>query len=451
MGFREDFIWGAATASYQIEGAWAEDGKGPSIWDQFTHEEGRTFRGESGDVACDHYHRYREDIALLSELGLRNYRFSLAWPRILPEGTGRVNEAGLDFYDRLTDALLEKGIRPFATLFHWDYPLALQQRGAWENPDSPKWFAEYVETVAKRLGDRVKDYFTFNEPQVFLGIGYVQGKFAPGSQLRSGRTVPMSHNILKAHGLAVQTLRAQCPGVRVGYAPCSMPPIPDTEDPRDVEAARKAYFSVPEGDVPWVFSVAWWSDPAILGSYPEDGLRHLEQHLPRGWEKDLATICQPLDYYGQNIYRGERVRAREDGGCEKVLPVQGYAVNLSRWELTPDALYWGPKFLWERYRVPFLITENGMSCHDAVSLDGMVHDPNRQDYLHRYLLAYRRAADEGVDVRGYFQWSLLDNYEWGNYTERFGIIYVDFATQQRIIKDSARWYSQVVACNGTNL
>lgn len=452
MGFSKDFLWGAATASYQIEGGAFEDGKGLSVWDRYSHTEGKCFQGHTGDMACDHYHRYREDVEMMAELGIKNYRFSLSWPRILPDGTGAVNQKGVDFYNRLIDALLEKNIRPFITLFHWDYPWALQMRGAWENPDSPKWFENYVAVCARAFGDRVKDFITLNEPQCFIGLGCCSGVHAPGLQLPSCSTVPMSHHVLMGHGLAVRALRSLVPEVRVGYAPCGEPSIPASNSAEDIDAARRAYFGMP-GEAGWSWNVGWWSDPALLGSYPEAGLRHIGKYLPTGWEKDLEIIHQPLDFYGQNIYQGRVIRAADNAeGYETVQLPMGFAKTASQWPVTPDALYWGPRFLYERYHTPIIITENGLSCHDTVSLDGKVHDPNREDYLHRYLLAYRRAADEGVDVRGYFQWSLMDNYEWSSgYNERFGMVYVDYTTQKRIVKDSAWWYKRVMESNGESL
>ncbi|MBQ8087560.1 MAG: beta-glucosidase, partial [Clostridia bacterium] len=446
MGFRKDFIWGAATAAYQIEGAWNEDGKGLSVWDDFSHEEGKVFSNHNGDVACDHYHRYEEDIALMVSLGVRNYRFSVSWPRLLPDGTGEVNEKGVAFYNRLIDALLKAGIRPFMTLFHWDYPSALQARGGWENPESVQWFENYVSLCAKRFGDRVKDFITLNEPQCFVGLGYSIKNFAPGLEMPTRSVIRISHNVLKAHGAAVRAIRAIVPDARVSYAPCGDAAIPCTETPEDIEAARKAYFA--NDPARGMFTVSWWSDPALLGSYPEDGLKLYGQYLPKGWEKDLEGIHQPLDYYCQNIYNGSFYRARGDG-FERVPFPQGNTKTGTGWPVTPDALYWGPKFLYERYHTPFIISENGMSNVDTVSLDGKVHDPQRQDYLHRYLKAYKRAADDGVELLGYFQWSLMDNFEWASgYNERFGMIYVDYATQKRIVKDSAYWYQQVMASNG---
>lgn len=453
MSFRKDFIWGAATASYQIEGAAFEGGRGLSVWDEFSHWPGKVLEGHNGDVACDHYHRMKEDVAMMKEMGIRNYRFSISWPRVLPEGVGKVNEEGIAFYNALIDELLANGIRPFVTLFHWDYPLALYRKGAWQNPDSPKWFEEYAALCAQRFGDRVKDFITFNEPQCFIGLGYVSGEHAPGLQMPMSSVIPMAHNALKGHGLAVKALRKYAPGCRIGYAPCGDSCIPVTESEADIEAARKAYLSVPDNPMGCAFSITWWSDPVVLGTYPEDGLRHFGKYLPEGWEKDMELICQPLDFYAQNMYQGRLVRACDNAqGYEQVGFPVGHAKTAIQWPVTPDCLYWGPKFLYERYKLPFIVTENGMSSHDTVSVDGQVHDPQRLDYMQRYLRAFKRAAEDGVDVRGYFAWSLMDNFEWAKgYTDRFGIVYVDYETQERIVKDSGHWYKTVMEANGENL
>lgn len=450
MGFRDDFIWGVATSSYQIEGAWNADDKGLSIWDVYSKTHGKVFEGHTGDVACDHYHRYKEDIALMAELGVKGYRFSVSWPRILPDGVGRVSEEGLRFYSDLVDELLRHGITPYLTLYHWDLPYALFDRGGWLNPDSPRWFAEYAGVVAKRLGDRVKHFMTFNEPQVFVGLAFVDGVHAPGHRLTRAETLRMAHHVLLAHGLAAQQLRAQAGDAKIGYAPTSNAPVPATDSPADIEAARRAYFDMPlDGD--WSWNVSWWSDPVILGHYPEDGVRILEADLPRIGAGDMATICQPLDFYGQNIYRGERTRAAGDG-FEKLANPAGGPRTAIGWHVDFDCLYWGARFLYERYKKPIMITENGMSAHDWPSLDGKVHDPQRIDYLHRHLRGLRRAAEEGVDIRGYFQWSFMDNFEWTRgYHDRFGLVHVDFSTQKRLPKDSFYWYGDVIRSNGSSL
>ncbi len=448
--FPKDFLWGVATAAYQIEGAAREDGKGESTWDTFCRKPGAIRFSQTGDIACDHYHRYREDVALMRQLGIRAYRFSIAWTRILPEGTGRVNPKGVAFYSDLIDALLEAGIEPMVTLFHWDYPQALQDKGGWLNPDSPQWFEEYAQTVFSLFGDRVKYFITFNEPQSYLG-GFQSGKMAPGIAHTEEQIVKIGHRLLVAHGLAVRALRRIAPGAKVGYAPTITPAIPATSDPEDIEAARQRMFDVPDWALTW--NVSWWSDPVLLGRYPEDTecFRLYGQYLPQGWQADMPIISQPLDFYCQNIYHGSFFRA-EAGGSRDVSDMQNVSRTFMTWRVVPEALYWGPKFLHERYGLPILISENGMACHDTVSLDGGVHDPNRIDYLHRYLLQLRRAWADGVPVLGYMYWSLMDNFEWAEgYMPRFGLIYTDYSTQARLPKDSFYWYRDMIAANGDNL
>jgi beta-glucosidase len=451
MGFRKDFVWGAATAAYQVEGGAFEDGKGRSIWDDFSHTPGNVFGGHTGDVACDHYHRFREDVELMAEFGVKAYRFSLSWARLLPQGTGEPNEAGLRFYDELIDALLTHGIQPLMTLYHWDLPSALHARGGFQNPDFPRWFEAYAALVAARYGDRVKDYFTFNEPQCIVGLGYVSGVHAPGETLSLKDGIPVSYHIHLAHALATAKIRALSPGARVGFVGCGMVPLPDGD--KDAEVARAACFNHPKADPErWAWSASWWMDPVMLGAYPEDGLRWYGQYLPVGFERMLRELYQPLDYCAINTYEGRRVRLDAQGNVEMLPLPPGHPRTAADWGVTPEALYWGPRFLWERYRSPVFITENGMSAHDAVSLDGAVHDPNRIDYMQRYLRELRRAAEEGVDVYGYLAWSFLDNFEWNRgYNERFGMTYVDYQTLKRTPKDSALWYRDVMRTNGATL
>lgn len=448
MSFPKKFIWGTATASYQVEGAACEDGRGLTVWDDFCSTTGKTFNGQNGDVACDHYHRYKEDVALMAELGLKAYRFSIAWSRIMPEGTGEINEKGLEFYDSLVDELLKKGITPYVTLFHWDLPFGLYRKGGWQNPESPKWFANYVEIVAKRLGDRVKNFITFNEPQCFVGLGHVTGEHAPGNIMSRKSTLEMAHNVMLAHGLAVQVIRSIVADAKVGYAPTSSAVYPASNSKEDIEAARQAYFQVQPNPDNYLWSVTWWSDPVMLGGYPEDGLKLYEKDLPKIGQNDMKIISQPLDFYGQNIYNGSQVKAQKNG-FEYVERSIGYNRTANGWPVTPECLYWGPKFLYERYKKPIIITENGMCAHDWVSVDGKVHDPNRIDFMYRYIREMKKAVEDGVDVIGYFAWSLMDNFEWAKgYFDRFGMVYVDYKTQQRIIKDSGYWYKQLVESNG---
>jgi beta-glucosidase len=450
MGFREDFVWGGASASYQVEGAAAEDGRGPSIWDMFCKQPGRILDGSTGEVAADHYHRYQEDVDIMKELGYRGYRFSIAWPRIIPDGDGAVNEKGLDFYDRLLDSLMAAGIVPYATLYHWDYPYALFRKGGWLNGDSPRWFADYAALVAKRLGDRLKNYITFNEPQCFIGISYDSTEHAPGIHFPIWDTLLMAHHVLVGHGRAVQALRSLVKDARIGYAPTCSAHYPATDSPADRDAARKAFFAIPQDRSFW--SVSLWSDPVFLGAYPEELYRLQGPHMPEVSPDDLKIINEPLDFLGQNIYNGAPVKAGPGGGWEFAPRKPGYEFTAAKWPVTPEALYWGPLFLWERYQKPLYITENGLSCADLVSLDGKVHDPGRIDFLHRYLRCLKRAAGDGVDVRGYFHWCVTDNFEWAKgYTDRFGMVYCDYETQRRIIKDSGFWYREVIQSNGENL
>ncbi len=450
MAFMKNFVWGTATSSFQIEGAAGEDGKGLSIWDTFCQEEGRTFDNHNGDTACDHYHRYPEDVAIMKEMGIKAYRFSLSWPRIFPDGIGEVNEAGIDFYSRLVDELLKNDIVPYITLFHWDYPNALHEKGAWLNPDSPKWFAEYAKVVVERFGDRVKHFMTFNEPQCVVGCAFEQTIHAPGFHLPDRERLLMVHHILLAHGMAVKVIR-ECGhrDIQVGFAPTGLMHFPADGKAENIEAARKAIFSVPEAPDNWGFSVSWWSDPVFFGAYPEDGLERFREVMPRIGQDDMKIISAPIDFYGQNIYNGAPIESDGQGGFRRCKRKAGYPMTNIHWPVTPESLYWGPRFLYERYQTPIYITENGMSAHDVVSLDGKVHDPNRIDFLNRYLLQLRKASEDGVDIRGYFEWSLMDNFEWSNgYSQRFGLVYVDYQTQQRIWKDSAYWYQNVIHTNG---
>ena len=371
---------------------------------------------------------------------------------LLPEGTGKVNEAGVAFYNELIDCLLEHGIRPWMTIYHWDLPACLERKGGWVNDQIPEWFAEYTGVLADRFGDRVKDFFTINEPQCIIGLGYMTGGFAPGLKLELKDQVIACHNLLKSHGRACQVLREKVKDVRIGYAPCGASAIPkDENNPADVEAARKAYFALEKHSPS--FSVAWFSDPVVLGTYPADGLEYFGQYLPEGWQEDMKLICQKLDYYAQNLYEGREVRAADnENGWEDAPYPAGHPRTACGWPVTPRALYWAPRFLYERYKLPFIVTENGMSSHDWVMPDGKVHDPHRIDYLRRYIRELRRASEDGVDIRGYFCWSLMDNFEWARgYSERFGLVYVDYTTGKRIPKDSFDWFAETVRTNGENL
>jgi beta-glucosidase len=449
MSFPANFVWGAAAASYQIEGAITEDGKGLSVWDMFTRIPGKIWNDQTGAVACDHYHRYPEDVALMSRIGLKAYRFSIGWPRVIPAGIGAINPKGLDFYDRLVDALLAAQVTPYVTLFHWDYPYELFCKGGWLNPDSSAWFAEYTKVVVDKLSDRVSHWFTLNEPQCFIGLGHYEGRHAPGLAHVFPEILRMGHNALLAHGKAVQVIRANSKTAsQVGFAPLAEISAPVTSSPVDIEAARQSTFTVRPKDY---WSCSWWMDPVYLGHYPEEGLAVFGSDLPPIPDRDFDTIRQPLDFCSFNIYTAKYVKAGE-AGPEVVPMALDHPTTAFRWTVSPEMLYWAPHFYFERYKLPVIITENGMSNIDWVSLDGQVHDPQRIDYLARHLLQLERAMDEGVKVQGYFQWSLTDNFEWAQgFKERFGLVYVDFETQKRILKDSAYWYKEVIATNGASL
>ncbi len=450
MAFHDDFLWGAATASYQIEGGAYEDGRGLSVWDTFCREPGRVFEGHTGDVACDHYHRWREDIALMKDMGLKGYRFSVSWTRLLPEGTGAVNSKGVDFYNKLIDGLLDADIQPYLTLFHWDYPQALFNRGGWLNPDSSDWFLRYAELIGKNFGDRVHDYMTLNEPQIFIGHGYQSIEHAPGVRLSRPDILRMTKNVLLGHGKAVPALRGASPGCRVGVALAGDLFVPATTSPDDVASAKKAVFELRPDTFVW--SVGWWADAMILGRLPEGTEAAFGREMPDITAEDLKTMSPSLDFFGQNMYFADVVKADGKGGYEKVSPPVGHRKTAIGWTVTPEIAYWIPRFLYERYKLPIYITENGISCADGPSADGVVRDPARIDYLNDHLYNLSRSIDDGADVRGYFQWSLLDNFEWAKgYDDRFGLIYVDYQTLKRIPKESAAWYAEVIRTNGANL
>ena len=386
----------------------------------------------------------------MGDIGLSAYRLSISWPRVLPHGVGQVNETGLAFYDRLVDALLENGVQPWVTLFHWDFPYALYCQGGWLNRDSANWFAEYTAVIVDRLSDRVSHWMTLNEPQCFIGLGHQTGEHAPGLKLGFADILLAIHHSLLAHGKSVQTIRAHAKQKpTIGAAPVGFVKIPASKDPETIEAARSGMFSIRGKDC---WNNTWFADPMILGEYPQDGMNLFKNEMPPIHPGDLATICQPLDFYGVNVYHGQTVRASKKGGFIPTPSEDGHALTTMLWEITPDALYWGPRFLYERYKLPIVVTENGMANCDWIHQDGKVYDPQRIDFLSRYLQSYGRAVKEGVESKGYFLWSIMDNFEWAfGYRQRFGIIYVDYPTQRRVLKESAHWYSQVIQSNGAIL
>lgn len=443
MIFGKDFTWGTATASYQIEGAWNEGGKGLSIWDVYSHQKGNIAFEHNGDTACDHYHRYKEDVALLRELGVRSYRFSLSWPRLIPDGIGEINHEGVTFYNGLIDELLANGIEPCITLYHWDMPYALHLKGGFLNPDMPAWFGDYAATCGRLFGDRVKRFITINEPQCVIGHGYGKAKHAPGLKLTLREVLQATHILLLSHGKAVKALRETVNDVKIGYAPCGDVVCPVSRSEGDIEAARRAYFAVPTENYQ-SFNVSVFSDPVLLGDYPKAYYDAFGDILPTITKEDLLLISQPIDFYCQNIYNGRYVR-NEGGKTVSVSHPVGAPMTAMEWFITPESLYWGPKFLYERYKIPIYITENGMANTDVIGLDGKIHDGARIAYMESYLENLSRAIADGVDVRGYYYWSLLDNFEWNfGYTRRFGLVYVDYDTFARTKKDSFYYYRDVI-------
>jgi beta-glucosidase len=443
--FPADFAWGVATAAYQIEGGTTADGRGMSIWDQYCSIPGMIRDGSSGAVACDHYHRWPQDIALMQELGISNYRFSIAWPRLFPHGQGELNLAGLDFYDRLVDGLLQAGITPYVTLFHWDLPLALQERGGWGNREIIHIFLEYARAVAERLGDRVHHWVTINEPRAFAFVGHWEGLHAPG--LRDRRLAfQVAHHLLVAHGQTVRLLRACSPGAQVGIALDLRPGYPLDESDSSRKAAER-YEDVHN---------RWFLDPLFRGAYPTAPLQLLGPDAPQIAEGDLQVISTPLDFLGVNFYSRHIVRAAPEKTpfCLETLDdLDGRERTELGWEIFPAGLRDLLTRLHQDYSVPaYYITENGAAFHDEVTSDKLVHDSQRQSYLERHFIAAAQAIAAGVPLKGYFVWSLLDNFEWNEgYTKRFGLIYVDYQTQQRILKQSAHWYKRVILAQSAQI
>ncbi len=423
------FVWGAATSAYQIEGAAHEDGRGASIWDSFCRVPGAIVDASNGDVACDHCHRLDGDLRLIADLGLQAYRFSVSWSRVQPSGRGAVNPLGLDFYERLVDGLLRRGIKPYLTLYHWDLPQALQERGGWNERDTALRFADYAEIVARRLGDRVVSVATHNEPWVVSVLGHERGLFAPGIQDRK-IAMQVSHNLLLSHGLALQALRALDTQAELGIVLNQAPTYPATERAEDVAKAR-----IDDG-----LLVRWYMDPLLHGRYPADVLAHLGADVPNVRGGDLDIICQPIDFIGLNYY----TRNFASAGSRKPEPGPLGVTDMG-WEVYPDGLTELLLRLNRDYTLPpVYITENGAAYRDQVEA-GRVHDTERTDYIRRHIDAVGRAMAQGVDVRGFFVWSLFDNFEWSlGYTRRFGIVHVDYATQRRIVKDSGRWYRDFI-------
>jgi beta-glucosidase len=433
--FPNRFVWGASTAAYQIEGAWNEDSRGEAIWDRFSHTLGKVENGDTGDVACDHYHRWPEDIALMKHLGLRAYRFSIAWPRIYPQGRGALNQAGVDFYSRLVDELLAANIEPYITLYHWDLPQALDDEGGWLARETAYAFADYAETMVTHLGDRVQQWSTLNEPWCISFLSYQLGLHAPG--LRDERlAVQAAHHALVAHGLALQAMRAVNASIQAGI----VLNLWSIESLEDTPASRAQVERL------WQRDLGWFLDPLLHAEYPLLAWQEREAIGPQVQPGDMKLIAQPLDWLGINNYNRQLL----DGHGQRVNHVPGSDYTEMGWEVHGPGLRRLLTGLQRRYPVPPLyIIENGAAFKDELTPDSQVHDPRRINYLRDYITAVHDALRDGVDLRGYFVWSLLDNFEWSfGYGKRFGIIYVDYATQRRVIKDSGRWYARVIAQNG---
>lgn len=433
--FAPEFVWGSATAAYQIEGAVDEDGRGRSIWDTFCAEPGNVRNGETGAVADDHYHRFRQDVALMSQLGLNGYRFSIAWPRVLPQGTGSANEAGASFYDALVDVLLEAGIEPFVTLYHWDLPQPLEDRGGWLNRKTAECFAAYAEIVARRLGDRVRHWITLNEPQVAAFAGYASGEHAPGRREGERGGVNAAHHLLLGHGLATDAIRSVRPDVDVGITLNLVPVHPASGSEPDRAAARRQDAR----------QNRLFLDPLFRGRYTQETIQAFGGVEPPIEAGDLAAISRPLDFLGVNYYSRSVVRAGPEGETERIRPDSSRYTEMG-WEVYPDGLRELLVRLQTDYAPPRMyVTENGAAFSDVSLHDGSVRDPERREYIKEHIEAIGRAISDGADVRGYFVWSLLDNFEWAHgYSKRFGIVYVDYPTLERVTKGSGLWYQNFV-------
>lgn len=442
MSFSNEFLWGAASAAYQIEGAYNEDGKGMGIWDAMS--EGHVKHGENGNVACDHYHRYKEDVALMKQMGLKSYRFSVSWPRIMPK-EGVINPKGVQFYQNLVAELVDAGIEPMCTLFHWNLPMWIQEKGGWYYDGISDAFAEYTRIVVEALSSQVSYWMTVNEPAGFVGNGYVTGIHAPFENNLSNiealmtKVVPqISKNVLLCHGKAVQIIRKNAKKTpKIGMALNASLILPWEESEVGIAAAKEATFSDNVG-----FSgIDFWAGPMVCGTLHP-------MLVPFINEEELAIIHQPLDFMGYNCYNADNY-SEYMGTNPAVYP--GMPRTAMDWPITPDALYWAMKFFYEKYQLPLLITENGMANIDFVMSDGCMHDPQRIEYLKMYLHGLKRAVEEDIPVIGYQYWSIMDNFEWAEgYDKRFGLIHVDYQTQKRTLKDSAYWYSKVIANNGSD-
>ena len=446
MGFREDFVWGAASSAYQTEGYPAADGGGQSVWDVFCRSPGAIANGEDGSIACDGYHRFREDIKLLAGLGLRAYRFSVSWARVDPNGDGQWNEAGLRYYDRVVDCCLENGVAPWMTLYHWELPQTLEETGGWLKRETAERFSRFAGMMAAHFKGRVRHFITLNEPQIVLKLGYADGVHAPGKRYPLPQLVQCWKNLMLAHGLAFRAIRQAAPEAEIGIASTGKLCYPHS--PTDEAAAQQETFRLTDTD--WMFTHPIVLDAVCFGRIaPEDGA--LSELLQTITQEEWDTMHAVPDFIGVNSYNGSEIAADANGQPLYLPRPKGFACTALKWPITPEIMEHGYAFLYARYALPLYVTECGLSCNDHVFLDGQVHDADRIDFLHRYLLALRNGS-ERADIRGFFHWSLTDNFEWhSGYAERFGLIYIDYPTQRRIVKDSARWYAQTARENGAAL
>jgi beta-glucosidase len=443
QSFPAGFLWGSATASYQVEGAVKEDGRGPSIWDTFSHIPGKTHEGDTGDVADDYYHRYKEDIGLMKDLGLKGCRFSISWSRIFPNGTGTPNQKGVDFYKRMVDALLEAGVAPYCTMFHWDLPQALEDKGGWQNIETCKAFADYCHYTAGQLSDRISHFMTMNELDSFIELGYGTGMFAPGLKVDLAHLAQARHYSVLGHGMGLAAIRAATkPGTKVGIAQDAQATTPVIENEANIRAARTA---LREENAEYLTVI-------MEGKYTDAYLKKLGAAAPKFTPEELKIIGAPIDFLGINIYRPAYIRAADNElGYVKIQDPSSYPHMYSPWlNVGPQAMYWLPKLSADVWGVKEIyITENGCSSDDKVAEDGHIYDTDRVMYLRNYLGQLQRATKDGVPVKGYFLWSLLDNYEWADgYSKRFGITYVDFKTLKRTPKLSSAFYKEVIQRNG---
>lgn len=459
MQFPSDFKWGVASAAYQVEGGAYEDGKGLSIWDTFSHIPGKIFSDNNGDVACDSYHRYEEDLDIMQKLHIENYRFSVSWPRVFPNGDTTINPMGIAYYDKLVDGCLKRGITPWITLYHWDLPEALQKDGGWQNEKTIERFEQYASFIAAHFKGRVTSFIPFNEPQCVVGLGHGLCNHAPGIPLDYKDQFKVWHHLLLAHGKAVQAIRKEIPNAKIGIASTGNLAYLNEEDTKPFRNAKTpeplisaTFVTRPEDAESWLpFNHQWFLDPMCLGHYPEDPYSPWNAFKDSVSKEDLECISQPIDFIGLNIYNGHEI-VLEGDTYRYAKKYDGYPRTAMKWPVTPEVLYWGPRLIYERYHLPVAITENGLSCNDKIYLDGKVHDPDRIDFLKRYLYCLGQCIEDHVPVIGYMQWSLLDNFEWyDGYKERFGLVYVDYRNQNRIPKDSAYWYAGVIQNHGFSL